>query len=754
VKYFTENKENLDPISLAYLIDKCNNIRDDIFSNINKYNLKENDIFSLNENKNYIFFRELVNRNIIQKIQNKKQKYIVDTMRVIESILQKIKENEIQFNILYPYFKDGGQSEEMLKNKILIIFFNDEEASFKYFGILKTKVLTTIKIKEQFTYVCRYFMNFYPNAHKDDINNITTIIFNLESNSLNYFELNCKKEYEKYKEYLDKAEKSSDKKNSALYNQIYNDSKKNHKDDYIKCIEETETKFNKLQKLFEKEGIDQIDEEILDICTKLFIEDKKEISLELKQLMKIFKISKNNNEIEDIKNGILLILKEKNILKAISSINFFIDQIEAQKGNYSKAIKNPIISLKVRGKISSLKEKLEFLNNIDINPLNGENNYIKNKEEQQKVKPIKLKDKKEEIEIKKIKLLFNMIFQECSYLKKIASENDNSLLSANELLDMEKCNELTKVLGNLDGLKLKENISKSEFENILIQFNKFIINYGHIKALKSSLVESFIKKTKEFIENGFSILLQNINIEKCNEEKDNNNKVNNFINNVNEIISFDKNGPFSKLFFEEEEELFNKMNNIFQKINNNLKNNEAILKKKNEELNEIIHRLKFDLKKEKEVNNNLSLNIKKLEKEINEEKKQKNDLNKKENNNHNISQSNGALELLIKKLEEKEDEIKELKTILPFEYSKGENILTVTFLSANENIHYSMICKNTDDFHRLQNKFYEKYPEYQKYKNIFLIKGKKIKKSKNLKDNNIKDNDIIVVKQEIKDNKI
>jgi len=122
VKYFTENKENSEPVSLAYLIDKCNNIRDDIFSNINNYALKEEDIFSQNETKNYIFFRELVNRKIIEKVQNKKQKYIVDTMKVITSFQQKIKDNEIQFNVLYPYFKEGGYTEEILKKKISIFF--------------------------------------------------------------------------------------------------------------------------------------------------------------------------------------------------------------------------------------------------------------------------------------------------------------------------------------------------------------------------------------------------------------------------------------------------------------------------------------------------------------------------------------------------------------------------------------------------------------------------------------------------------
>ena len=365
--------------------------------------------------------------------------------------------------------------------------------------------------------------------------------------------------------------------------------------------------------------------------------------------------------------------------------------------------------------------------------------------------------------MEKIKLLFNIIIQECSYLKEIVSESDNSLISVNELLDMEKCAEFFIDLGNLDDLKFKENISKSEYENILIQFNKFIINYGRIKALHSSLVESFIKKAKEFTENGFSILLKNQNNEKFIEEKDNNIKVNNFINNLNEILSFDKNAPSSKLLLEEQKELFRKMNNYFQQINNNSKNNEAkvILEKKNKELNEIINKLKLDLEKEKDINNNLNLNLKKLEieikdkeKEINEEKMRNNDLTKKINNISNTSSQNNNIFEFINKLEEekqkKENEIKELKEILPFEYTKGEKILIITFLSVNEDIHYSMICKNTDDFYRLEIMFYNKYPEYKKGNNIFSIHGKEIDRYNNLESNNISDNDIIVVKQEIK----
>ena len=122
IKYFTQNKVNYEPIYLAYLIDKYNNIREGIFSNINEYALKEEDIISHYETKNYKFFRELVNRKIIEKVQNKKLKYIIDTMRVITTLKQKIKGNEIQFNFLYPYFKEGGYTEEMLKKKFQLFF--------------------------------------------------------------------------------------------------------------------------------------------------------------------------------------------------------------------------------------------------------------------------------------------------------------------------------------------------------------------------------------------------------------------------------------------------------------------------------------------------------------------------------------------------------------------------------------------------------------------------------------------------------
>lgn len=54
---------------------------------------------------------------------------------------------------------------------------------------------------------------------------------------------------------------------------------------------------------------------------KPFIENKDKISKELKKLMEIFKISKNNND--NLENDIILIVKREYFFDATSSIFFF-----------------------------------------------------------------------------------------------------------------------------------------------------------------------------------------------------------------------------------------------------------------------------------------------------------------------------------------------------------------------------------------------------------------------------------------------
>lgn len=77
--------------------------------------------------------------------------------------------------------------------------------------------------------------------------------------------------------------------------------------------------------------------------------------------------------------------------------------------------------------------------------------------------------------------------------------------------------------------------------------------------------------------------------------------------------------------------------------------------------------------------------------------------------------------------------------------NEGEQLMTVIFISEDQKVHYSFICKKTDKFQDLESKLYKIYPEYSKTDNHFAINGRTITKSKNLDENEIKNSDIITL---------
>ena len=46
--------------------------------------------------------------------------------------------------------------------------------------------------------------------------------------------------------------------------------------------------------------------------------------------------------------------------------------------------------------------------------------------------------------------------------------------------------------------------------------------------------------------------------------------------------------------------------------------------------------------------------------------------------------------------------------------------MSIIFISSDKNIISSFICKNTDIFKLIENKFYEKYSEHKDLNNIFF----------------------------------
>ena len=152
-----------------------------------------------------------------------------------------------------------------------------------------------------------------------------------------------------------------------------------------------------------------------------------------------------------------------------------------------------------------------------------------------------------------------------------------------------------------------------------------------------------------------------------------------------------------------------------------------------------------DLKSYKEIENVEIENvdkIKKLEKEIEELKKENMLLSE---NDTLESNRNNRINELREEIINKDSEINEIKSCNPYLLKKNEKLLSIIFISNDQTIHYSVICKNTDKFVTPEQSLYEKYNNYREGQNMFLFNGDSLNRNKTIDELKIKNGDIITV---------
>ena len=115
--------------------------------------------------------------------------------------------------------------------------------------------------------------------------------------------------------------------------------------------------------------------------------------------------------------------------------------------------------------------------------------------------------------------------------------------------------------------------------------------------------------------------------------------------------------------------------------------------------------------------------------------------------NINDNKDNSNKDNIIKELNNEIDKLKEKLSRYPLELSNGEKLLSVIFTSSDQNMFYSIICKNTQKFIELEKKLYNDYPEYSKSDNYFMVNGNRVDKTKSLDKNKIRNNDVIILTQ-------
>ena len=224
-------------------------------------------------------------------------------------------------------------------------------------------------------------------------------------------------------------------------------------------------------------------------------------------------------------------------------------------------------------------------------------------------------------------------------------------------------------------------------------------------------------------------------------------------NNDNEIKKEDK----EKSNMSEETNRLNyllneeKKNNEF--LNNKVKELEIFIntEKEKNKINEEISTLNNLLDKEIKKNDCLNNKVKELEAFINTEKEKNikdketiRELKDKIKELEKICNKDYIINLM-EKIIRKDEQIRELESKFPIIFSKDEKLISVTFISTNQEIKQSIICKNTDIFNKLVNILYNKFPSYRKPDNFFMCNGKRVNEYETLENNDIKDNAEIIL---------
>ena len=171
----------------------------------------------------------------------------------------------------------------------------------------------------------------------------------------------------------------------------------------------------------------------------------------------------------------------------------------------------------------------------------------------------------------------------------------------------------------------------------------------------------------------------------------------------------------------------------------------------NYDIDTLVNYLNEEKNKNKELNNKIKELTKKLENTellLHKERQITTELNIKLNALKNSSNNDNNIKKILELMEtlkSKENEIKEIKSRYPIELLEGEQLMSIIFTSMDQRILYSEICKNTDQFSKLESQLYRQYPQYLENDNFFTANGIKVNRFKTLEENGIHNHNIIIL---------
>ena len=179
----------------------------------------------------------------------------------------------------------------------------------------------------------------------------------------------------------------------------------------------------------------------------------------------------------------------------------------------------------------------------------------------------------------------------------------------------------------------------------------------------------------------------------------------------------------------------------------------------NRKLKDENDKLKEENEEERKKSEQLSEKVKELEKELDDEKKRNEDLKKeledaknnapKEKQIVEVKSTNENKEEFLQNLLLKDKEISELKKKLEncIILSEGEELISIIFIYEEQNVHYSIICKNVDSLNIAEQKLMDKFKEMKEEEYDYYLDNTRLKRTKSFKENKIDNGAIITIKK-------
>ena len=473
IDFFTNNKNKLNYDIVKPLLNKIGN-----------FIMNEEELFnSENDIQSFKLLESIQKALILNKLELEnlnKTKYVENILQFKENILKKIKNREINFEAIKKVFLPVSVR-EIFKEKLSILFFNNNEIIDENLMVLKKLFLEIIVFNENISNMNRIFKTFYENQYNNNIDKLEKIknIINLETwDKIEKSEI--KKEIDDMHNIFSREEFKmklalSD---SLFFMQLYkvNKLKNIHFKTDEEIFQKTEDDFAQLKTLFiSRNWQNEIPEQILNECCKS-LKYQKEATLysELRLLKRIFEI-KDFSDLDMLRltKDIEVFNLKKEIILTANSYMYFIDELETEKTDFYDDLN------KIRKFLSKKNIAIEHIVNV---------------EKSLKKYGINISDLKVEEGIY-LNIMQSLYENDVSIklLLKINDENIKNLqiyFSNEEIQDIVNCskfmNDLSKEKGKINDKMLIENFIKkvSEAKNITQSF----LNYSIIAIIVEEIL--------------------------------------------------------------------------------------------------------------------------------------------------------------------------------------------------------------------------------------------------------------------------